>query len=366
MQTVKILPLFLAITLLATGCGRGRATEGSDTPITSGSFTDLYQNASMMDAITIEELSGRIITDTKGYLPGSEKKAILLLSEEEKGKRPKEWFLKRARDGATVFTGSIPDNAAGMVKLDFTEVIDNGSYYIEIQYYGKSPEFPINKNAYNDTYDALISAAGKMEGTGSAGDIRDRQYKYRLIKEFYPSSKEDDPVDSGFDSIKAGTAGQDPETDKESDKKTDKEPDKEPDNEPDEETLRSLVLRSPPTTTMEEFFHILSYLDSTSDVDTKLCSELMGIITREVEQIVADTKKEPWLVREGSLFEDAVKIALVDYAIKNHEYDTVIENHIHYLRGRNPEGIDKMEEIAGNGRMLPEAILMLRCVMDMN
>ena len=45
---------------------------------------------------------------------------------------------------------------------------------------------------------------------------------------------------------------------------------------------------------------------------------------------------------------------LVDYIITNHEYYTVIENHIHYLLGRNPKGVRAVEtmDILDSARML--------------
>ena len=42
---------------------------------------------------------------------------------------------------------------------------------------------------------------------------------------------------------------------------------------------------------------------------------------------------------------------MVDYMIANHEYESLIENHLHYFLGRNPQAICYINNIGiGNGR----------------
>ena len=43
-----------------------------------------------------------------------------------------------------------------------------------------------------------------------------------------------------------------------------------------------------------------------------------------------------------------VKLAVVNYVITNHEYVTVQENHLHYLLGRNVDGISYISGVGQN------------------
>lgn len=84
----------------------------------------------------------------------------------------------------------------------------------------------------------------------------------------------------------------------------------------------------------------ITYLSARRKVDPVLCGKLIGGLMESAERITAEAKEGLFLVDEEGT--DAVLwnmsvMALANYAIMNQEYVTVIEDHVHYLMGRNRE-----------------------------
>lgn len=98
------------------------------------------------------------------------------------------------------------------------------------------------------------------------------------------------------------------------------------------------------------FYGEITYLITRGKVDISLCDAIMNRIMEEAETISEDSRSQPFLVCTGEGREDIqgmlssmVKMAVVDYVISNHEYATVLENHLHYLLGRNPACVSFIE-----------------------
>ncbi|MDR2888900.1 MAG: glycoside hydrolase family 9 protein [Lachnospiraceae bacterium] len=96
----------------------------------------------------------------------------------------------------------------------------------------------------------------------------------------------------------------------------------------------------------------VTYLSTKKYVDKNLCSEIMKIIMSEAEGIAARTRQSPYLTagnrqqdNNTELLTDMFYLSIVNHIIRNHEYGTVIENHLHYLMGRNSEGISYIDGI---------------------
>ena len=90
----------------------------------------------------------------------------------------------------------------------------------------------------------------------------------------------------------------------------------------------------------------VTYLLTRRKVDHELCVELMNGLMGEAEEITSDKRTGLFLIREretDAVMWDMTVLALANYAIMNHEYATVIENHLHYLSGRNAEGAMLLE-----------------------
>lgn len=94
----------------------------------------------------------------------------------------------------------------------------------------------------------------------------------------------------------------------------------------------------------------IAYLSTRRQVDHELCSQIMSGLMENAGRIAAEGKKERFLVKEketDAILWDMTTLALTNYAIMNHEYVTVIENHLHYLLGRNEEAALLLEKPDG-------------------
>lgn len=98
------------------------------------------------------------------------------------------------------------------------------------------------------------------------------------------------------------------------------------------------------------FYGDITYLSTTFKVDTKMCEKLIEALMNRVEEIAGDSKTEAYLTcgnkeqdNNEELLADMEKLSVVNYIIANHEYDTVLENHLHYFLGRNTKCLSYVE-----------------------
>ena len=98
--------------------------------------------------------------------------------------------------------------------------------------------------------------------------------------------------------------------------------------------------------TEAEFFCGVAYMNTKNKVEVALCEAVIKKIMEEAETIAARSKNSRFLIcseRENEsadvLLGEMLRICIVNHIITNHEYNTVIENHFHYLMGRNPDAI---------------------------
>lgn len=90
------------------------------------------------------------------------------------------------------------------------------------------------------------------------------------------------------------------------------------------------------------FFGNVAYMSCKYKVDVELCNSIMTQLMEEAEKISQTSSKSIYLICAEDLqtiSENMTKLSLINYVITNHEYVTVQENHLHYLLGRNPEGV---------------------------
>lgn len=91
----------------------------------------------------------------------------------------------------------------------------------------------------------------------------------------------------------------------------------------------------------------VTYLSTRRTVDHELCGQIMKGLMENAARIAAEGKTEIFLVKERKtdvILWDMTVLTLTNYAIMNHEYVTVIENHLHYLMGRNEVSALLLEE----------------------
>jgi len=103
------------------------------------------------------------------------------------------------------------------------------------------------------------------------------------------------------------------------------------------------------------YFGQITYLNTTQEVDLDICSQLMKSIMKRAEEISAESKTGAFLVpadasqsNNSSLLNYMTIMILVDYVITNHEYDTIIENYLHFFLGRNLKAISYLDGAGTN------------------
>lgn len=94
--------------------------------------------------------------------------------------------------------------------------------------------------------------------------------------------------------------------------------------------------------TREEYLGTYTYLSTRLSVSKSLCEELMKQVMDLGENIAAQNKSNSMqasVQKEDEnckkLLWDMTVMTSIDYIIGNHEYDTILENNLHYMLGRN-------------------------------
>lgn len=130
----------------------------------------------------------------------------------------------------------------------------------------------------------------------------------------------------------------------------------------------------PDADNVAQVFGTLTYASTKRNVNMDLCARLTKELLDEAERI-AERAQEDVFSTGSSLFEesleeilwDMVVVSSVDYIITNHEYATLIENHLHYLAGTNetavcytcPDGESGAADIGKSCMSTAEYIMML-------
>lgn len=94
------------------------------------------------------------------------------------------------------------------------------------------------------------------------------------------------------------------------------------------------------------FLGYVTYISTKQRVNLDLCESITKKLMQRAEEISAAADRSGYLVEEGEgnehnlkLLQNMMYLTMVDYMIANHEYDNVIENHLHYLMGRNEQAV---------------------------
>lgn len=96
----------------------------------------------------------------------------------------------------------------------------------------------------------------------------------------------------------------------------------------------------------------VTYLMTRQPVNQEYCSERITQLLQEAEVFSAKMKKEPFYVlanedqtNQMELLKEMMLMTTVNYIITNHEYETIIENHLHYFMGRNKLSISYIDDV---------------------
>lgn len=149
-----------------------------------------------------------------------------------------------------------------------------------------------------------------------------------------------------------------------------------------------VYLSQNPVTDMDNnfiFWGCVTYLSTRQKVDVDTCDALIKILMLEGERISYASKNSRFLVsmdeqKNGSaeLLKDITRLAVVDHIITNHEYATVLQNHLHYLLGRNLQSVsyldgagernyadfNEKQGIMNQVELNAELVLMMSSIMD--
>ncbi len=100
------------------------------------------------------------------------------------------------------------------------------------------------------------------------------------------------------------------------------------------------------------FYGCVTYLNTKQKVNTKYCGELMRSMMLRAEKISEGSRNAPFGVpatpeqnNNAELLNNMMTMTLVDHIITNHEYDTIIEDYLHYFLGRNPMSVVYVDHV---------------------
>lgn len=131
-------------------------------------------------------------------------------------------------------------------------------------------------------------------------------------------------------------------------------------------------------------FADVAYLSTEGKVDMELCTELMDVHMSRAEAVSNSSHEQGYMIsgteyqeRQEQIFLNMIQLAFVDYVITNHEYANVMENHLHYLMGRNARAVSYLpgygyapceagEDIMSSPKQHAGFIFMMSAVMNHN
>ena len=99
------------------------------------------------------------------------------------------------------------------------------------------------------------------------------------------------------------------------------------------------------------FLGAVTYLSINQKVDVERCTYLMKLLMKASEKIAAKASGSSFLVTDEDTengFENMLKdmrcLTITDHIIYNHEYTTIIENHVHFLSGINAGAVNYLTD----------------------
>ncbi len=99
------------------------------------------------------------------------------------------------------------------------------------------------------------------------------------------------------------------------------------------------------------FLGSVTYLSINQKVDVDRCTYLMKLLMKASEDIAARASKSSYLVTDetgangfANILKDMRCLTITDHIIYNHEYTTIIENHVHFLAGMNPQAMNYLTD----------------------
>lgn len=121
------------------------------------------------------------------------------------------------------------------------------------------------------------------------------------------------------------------------------------------------------------FWGCVTYMSTKQKVDVGLCGETMKTLMQEGERIAGNSQRSGLLIndageegRNAELLRDITRLTVVDHVITNHEYAMVLQNHLHYMLGRNLQSISYLDKSGSYNYMDIDAAQGIMNQIDLN
>lgn len=388
-----VLPGLCLAAFLCAGC----SFSSADLPETEGGKTVSMESTPVVD-YTVPKLVPNVLVDVAGYRAEGYKRAAV------KGRRlPVTFNLVDARTGEVVFTGVLErgeynaEQGLYSAYADFHEWKQEGSYYVECEYVGRSYTFVLEQGLYDRLFteicQELISACG--EQTVTLEDINRMLLAYEWYGDVFPDGNGDtipDALEAVADWIEA--TGEQPVAEGQEAsyaavlakfsylyQKYDRQF-------ATECLKRASVVFDQPQNTMQEdaeSFHALTelyratglytyrsrieayrtyfenhtgfaeadgylygamtYLNTRQPVDREICKIFMDSVMEQgetISELYGEMIHPVTAHNNGAsdLLRHAWELACANYVMNNYQYNHVMEEFLHYLRGRNALSVD--------------------------
>ena len=99
----------------------------------------------------------------------------------------------------------------------------------------------------------------------------------------------------------------------------------------------------------------VTYISTKQTVDLELCEQIMEMLMEKAELISANARTKIYLTagnreqdNNNELLLQMMYLTIVNHIISNHEYETLIENHLHYFLGRNDKTVNYLQNTGDN------------------
>lgn len=112
------------------------------------------------------------------------------------------------------------------------------------------------------------------------------------------------------------------------------------------------------------FLGCVTYISTKQPVKLELCENIAEILMSRAEDVSEGARNSIFLTagnekqdNNQELLLNMMYLTMVDHMITNHEYENIIENHLHYFMGRNAKAICYIDNIGENNyRLIDENI----------
>lgn len=392
----------LCVAVLCSGCGSKGTIQTDTTEV--GAVSQEIKLPVLESEITYEipVSTVNVLADRNGYQMSRDKEVFF--SGNDLGE---EFQVIDTVTGQIVFTGKIEKRDDGISQGDFSELKETGTFYIETEKIGRSYPFEIADDIDYRLLQGLLSGSNAMTYDKTAQDVYELSmgiHSFLVALQFHGSifEKDSDLVTwilkaasiimesqdekgSVYEDYKATAAfcgvmnlcaknfGKYDSELAASYKtasqkawnwlKTQENTDADAffyaaaasfNTEADENAKNEVVSyfegnKGHLTGSYFSIFGSMLYLSAEQGTDRDLCHVVMQELVEQTEVICEKEKENPYLVYTEEMAEDMKQlflISFIDYVSPSNEYAVVMENAIHYLSGRNAEGL-KLIDMSG-------------------